>query len=396
MAHFPKPFFRPKKRRWYLQLDGKHVNLGPDKDEAFRLYHEVMARRGQPAPESVAPPADDSLVCGVIDAFLDWCQKNKAPRTYEWYRDYLASFDASLPPDMAVADLKPFHVQQWVDSKPEWKTGKRGAIIAVQRAFNWAARNGRIPASPLRGMEKPAQGRREKVISPEEYEEALALVKDRAFRDLLELSWETGARPNELYTVEASYVDLANARWVFPVKESKGKKYQRVVYLTPKALEITRRVMAERPTGPMLRNTDGSPWGMSSVKCRFQRLRVAIGKARLPRLGLMPPNLKRLTYSQREEPGRREEHTKAVLQRRRDIALLGHRHGNRLNLYAVRHSFCTFALAVGKLDAVTVAHLMGHRDTSMISRHYAHLAQRADFLREAAARAKGDATSGGA
>jgi integrase len=239
-------------------------------------------------------------------------------------------------------------------------------------------------------MEKPAQGRREQLVTPEDYEEALGLVKDQAFRDLLELSWETGARPNELFTAEASYVDLANARWVFPVKESKGKKYQRVVYLTEKALAVTKRVMAEHPAGPILRNTDGRPWGMSSTKCRFQRLRVAIGKARLPKLGLMPPKLKRLSYAEREQPGRREAHTKAVLERRRQIALLGHKHGNRLSLYAVRHSFCTFALAVGRLDAVTVAHLMGHRDTTMISRHYAHLAQRAEFLREAANRAKGE------
>ena len=25
MAHFPKPFFRPKKNRWYVQLDGKQI-----------------------------------------------------------------------------------------------------------------------------------------------------------------------------------------------------------------------------------------------------------------------------------------------------------------------------------------------------------------------------------
>ena len=31
MPHFPKPFFRRKKDRWYVQLDGKQINLGSDR-----------------------------------------------------------------------------------------------------------------------------------------------------------------------------------------------------------------------------------------------------------------------------------------------------------------------------------------------------------------------------
>jgi len=38
---------------------------------------------------------------------------------------------------------------------------------------------------------------------------------------------------------------------------------------------------------------------------------------------------------------------------------------------------------------VTVSVLMGHRDTTMISRVYSHLSQRHDHLREAANRARG-------
>jgi integrase len=216
-------------------------------------------------------------------------------------------------------------------------------MTAVQRAFNWAAKAGLLKpvggASPLAHLEKPQQGRREQIVTPEEYLRITARVRDREFTDLLTLSWETGVRPHELFTVEARYVDLPNARWVFPVRGSKGKKYQRVVYLTDAALEVTKRLMLKNPTGPMLRNTDGVPWCASSVSCRFQRLRKKLG--------------------------------------------------TKYSLYAVRHTFCTFALAAGKLDAVTVAVLMGHRDTTMISRHYAHLAQRADYLRDAARRARG-------
>jgi hypothetical protein len=38
----------------------------------------------------------------------------------------------------------------------------------------------------------------------------------------------------------------------------------------------------------------------------------------------------------------------------------------------------------GGLDAVTVSILMGHRDTVIISRHYAHLTERRDHLKNAA------------
>ena len=45
MPHFPKPFFRPARGLWYVQLyRGKQVNLGPDRDAAFRQYGELIAR----------------------------------------------------------------------------------------------------------------------------------------------------------------------------------------------------------------------------------------------------------------------------------------------------------------------------------------------------------------
>ena len=51
---------------------------------------------------------------------------------------------------------------------------------------------------------------------------------------------------------------MATARWTFPVQLSKGKKVQRVVYLSDRALEISRRLVLKRPTGPLLLNTDGN------------------------------------------------------------------------------------------------------------------------------------------
>jgi integrase len=247
MPKFPKPFYRTARKAWFVQVAGKQVNLGPDHDAAMRRYHELMGRT-----KAAAQPV-------ASDAFLDWCSKHKAGRTYNWYRDYLESFARTLPIGLTIARLKPFHVQQWVDGNPTWKTGKRGAIIAAQRAFNWAVRMGLIETNPVRSLEKPKAGRREHVISPDQFKVITSLVRDAEFRDLLTVCWETGCRPQEALCVEAGHVDAAEGCWVFPADESKGKERQRIVYLTDTALAITMRRMAACPYGPLFLNTDGQP-----------------------------------------------------------------------------------------------------------------------------------------
>jgi integrase len=172
------------------------------------------------------------------------------------------------------------------------------------------------------------------------------------------------------------------------VRLSKGKKVQRVVYLSDRALEITRRLVGLRPSGPLLLNTEGRPWCVSSVKCRFQKLCREVGRRRLKSSGQMPPKLKRLTAAQRADPVLRKGHQAAVLERRRQVNDLARQSGVRFNLYAFRHSLITESLVKG-LDAVTVSVLAGHRDTTTISRVYSHLTQRHEHLREAARKVRG-------
>ena len=76
MPHYPKPFFKKARRVWYVEIDRKQLNLGPDRDEAYRRYHELMAK-----PQRRAIISADSLLA-IMDAFLDWCQKHRAPDTY--------------------------------------------------------------------------------------------------------------------------------------------------------------------------------------------------------------------------------------------------------------------------------------------------------------------------
>ena len=378
-----EPYWLVKRGCYYVHNGGTTIRLSADKDEAWRLWDEIMAR---PHERRAMPSGPDARIVTILDAFLDWCLKHKAGRTYDWYQKYLESFARALPSGLTVARLKPFHVQKWIDGNPTWKTGKRGAIIAVQRALNWAVRMGLIDASPIRTLEKPKAGRRENVISHEEFRAILSLIRDGQFRDLLTVCWETGCRPQEALSVEARYVDVAEGCWVFPTRESKGEKRQRIVYLPDTAMAITRRLMALHRQGPLFLNTDGIPWSASALNCRFARLRLALGRLKLAELDLTPPKLKRLTQLQRGDQSIRQAHLEAVRERRRQIAATARRHVPRYSLYTLRHSWCTHALERG-IDAVTVATLMGHKDTTMISRHYAHLTQRRNHLRESVKKA---------
>lgn len=393
MPHFPKPFFRASRGLWYVQIDGKQVNLGNDRDAAFVRYHQLMGAPKQP----IQLPIAGEPVVGIIDEFLDWCQKHKARDTYRWYVRRTQPFVLSISPALTVAELKPIHLTRWVDSHPNWNNGtKRGSIIAVVRAFNWAEKQGLIDRNPLRGVEKPEAGVRELVLTQTEFDLLLRHVKDQAFRDLLTAAWETGARPQELLRVEARHVDLAHARWVFPKQESKGKKRSRTVYLNDRALEITCRLMLRSPSGPIFRNSEGTPWTPYAVNCRFRRLRVEMGLTRIAAEAVEIDVQAVLKLAEEMIRERKPDFdskapipTRTVKKARRLVARkLALNYVPKYCLYTFRHSFATRLLESG-VDALTVSTLLGHADMTMLSRVYSHLIQKPVFLREALQKVSG-------
>ena len=44
MAHYPKPFFKKSRKRWYIEINRRQINLGPDREETCRKYHALMAK----------------------------------------------------------------------------------------------------------------------------------------------------------------------------------------------------------------------------------------------------------------------------------------------------------------------------------------------------------------
>ena len=214
MPRQPKPWFLKSRGQWVVNINRKRYYLGADRKEAFEAFYRLMQQ-----PEEQPKLATDS-VAAIADAFLSWVHKHRAADTYEWYRYRLERFCARYP-DLTVDRLRPYHVQEWVDSYEGLsRTSKRNYLRSVKRTFIWALKQGYIEQNPVAHMEVPSANRREVVISDEELERILKYAGHDSLRDLILVTRETGCRPQESLRVEARHVDLKNHRWVFPASEA--------------------------------------------------------------------------------------------------------------------------------------------------------------------------------
>lgn len=390
-----EPFWRSDRQCYYVQHGTRQIRLSPDKEEAWRKWHEFMAK--PPEPEPIFVPGPDTQVVEILDAFLDWCSRHKAPRTYDWYRDFFRHFVSTLPPALKVTDLKPYHLTQAMDGRADWSNNTRNNFVtAVKRAFNWVLDEELIERNPVGRVKKPAREAREMAILPTEYAAIIDAVRDPNFRDLIELNWESGMRPQEIRKIEARFFDPETSRIVFPPKEAKGKKYHRVIYLTPRAKEIVTRLAESRQHGPLLLNSEGKPWTKDAINCAFRRLRVTVGLRIMMAKGEKTehvPRFRKWDIEPERLADARRAHRETLKRRRKEIRKRAMELTRQFHLGALRNGYATEALKAG-IDTVTVAHLLGHRDPSMVSRIYGQVQNDPAHMASAAMRAKRNGTTG--
>jgi hypothetical protein len=121
-------WLRKQNKTWYVNHRGKQINLGKDKSEAEKLFHKLMAEE---QAELVSTDRISAVL--LMDKFLLWCSDNRAPRTFDWYKDHLEKLLDHLPnQNIEASQLKPFHVYGAV--KKTWSASyKRGFMVACLR-----------------------------------------------------------------------------------------------------------------------------------------------------------------------------------------------------------------------------------------------------------------------
>lgn len=383
MSRPRKPWYRKSKKRWFVEINGKQVNLGPDKEEAFRQFHKLMS---EPLPELKAPPTSQISLPEIADHFLSWVQRHRAEETYLWYQYRLERL-CQLYPTMQAEQMRPFHIEDWVNRYDFSITSRRNYMRAAKRCFKWAKKQGYLESNPIEDLEVPSAEEREVLVELDEFEVLKSYTRNRSLLDLIVVTWETGCRPQELLKVEARHVDQKHQRWVFHKSESKGKRISRVVYMSNDAMAICRRLCLAHPSGPLFRNTSGKPWTTDAVNCGFTAVQMRMGKDEMTRQGIEISDAEIQAFIPTLNPTKREkgsERPKRAAELREEAKRkltykTAAQLATRYSLYALRHSFATHALRKG-IDSLTVAVLLGHEDPSTLARVYQHLNQNPEHL----------------
>ena len=175
-----------------------------------------------------------------------------------------------------------------MDNFPHGRTTPRTTLSKCdQRSVQLGSPDGAVDPLAAGPGQKAGREAREMAVSPAEYVTVIDTVGEPCFRDLIELSWETGARVQELRKIEARFFDEEAGRVVFPPTPAKREEVP--------PCDLPDRTGRRRscgglpgihPKGPILPNSGGNPWNKDSINCAFCRLQLALGRRALAERGV--------------------------------------------------------------------------------------------------------------
>jgi integrase len=327
-----KPFFKKNRNAYYwLNRQGKQERLGADEAEAWTRWAELQA--GKPAGLTLEK---------LVDQYLAWVKKERAPATYTAYNRNLKRWSKNHG-SRFITDLKPSDLKDILnlEFKGQSDTSHWMFYKCAVAMFNWGAAEGRELVErthPLIGkFKKPKCAVRKDCPTQAEFDKLVEACDDQRLRDLIITLWDSGARPHEIFQAEAKHLDRENRRLRY--YKAKGDKVKgqkddaiRTVYLSDRAFELCCRLADQYPTGKLFRNTLGNAWTANLLSAR--------------------------------------------------MTVLKNRSGVKATAYGFRHAFCTRAILSKQVDLVTLQELMGHSDLAMISKVYKHLNEATDHLHD--------------
>lgn len=243
---------RKENRFWYTTLNGKQVKLSQDKGEARKLLHKLLA--------------DDRPAQGVgfscrklLDTYLVKTAPDKSEKRVRLQADYFKKFCEAFGHRRAES-LKPFEVNDWVDSLAVSDSTKAQVVAMLKAGFAWGKREGYYPLSPLAAVRYRKVARRERMLSQQEVDKVIAASRPR-WQEFFTVLYLTGMRPqSEAAQLTAEMLDRERKRAILVKHKNRRKTGRpRVIYFSQAAWEIIERLAEKHPTGPLFRNKLNRP-----------------------------------------------------------------------------------------------------------------------------------------
>ena len=324
-----EPYFNRQRNGWYLHVGKTEVFLGKSRETAWREYRKLLAYSSS--------SGEEATVAGVLVAYLDELRPTVSTARYVKVSRYARQFIDWIGESKEVLALHRSEILSWLnanknqDGKPlrSWSvSAKRDAGQVLRSAFRWAMNEGMIGKNPAANMRLAQPTPRTNTIDYETHKrlvlEAMSSNKSRSFAIYL-IASRCGARPQQIREVCKENVYHDGQAWVFKNHKTNSKTGKSlVVPLSPCLRTLTRILIAKRD-GNLFLNDRRKPWTKDSIALRLRRMREKLGIE-----GLVA--------------------------------------------YSYRHTFATDALLSGTPIA-TVAAILGHTDTKMVSQVYGHLDQ---------------------
>lgn len=282
----PHPRFDSRRNAWVTNAGGrlKVLAKGPkDSDTeqaAWDAFYQHMATLGRPVANVEIP---QRTIGEIADEFGDWMRQEvdagrKQPSTLEYYRHHLQKFLDEVGGNREALSILSLELERY---KTNWHS-----VQTVQRLYNWAVEMRLLAENPFKGIEAPAVGERERVLTRHE-EVRLLRAADRSFRHFLWAMIHTIARPQEVRAFQWKHLTLEPVP-MFQLKDYKAKrlrkkskqKQTRKFPLDNFMLRLLARLAEAHEPDPdafVFLNARGRPWTGNAVRCRMRRLREKVG-----------------------------------------------------------------------------------------------------------------------
>ena len=317
-----------------------------DADERHLTYFQAVeaARRWALAyRQQTHPPTAPYTVADAMRDYLAWYaahRKALADTRGIVEAHILPALGGRLCAELSAAEIRRWHEglaerparlrsrpgaeQKHRESEPRARKSTANRILTVLKAaLTHAFRDGKIPddlpwrrVAPFRGVESA----RVRFLSQDEITRLLnACPPD--FRDLVALALVSGARYGEL--IRLTVADFHAESGTLHVRESKSGQPRHIPLTAEGQALVGRLVLGRRPDDRLLIRADGRPWG---TQLQQRPLAAAAQIAGIP----------------------------------------------ELSFHILRHTYAS-RLAMAGVPIATIAAALGHADTRVTSRHYAHL-----------------------